>query len=292
MIEILGLISFFYLAVKYRVACEEQELRYFYSRRPWDLIQSVGNSDLAILALHGFGVSPQMFDSWAKQWLKHGWSYSIPMLTGSVGSIYAFEESNCLQWEQRALNAYDTLREQHKKVIIIGFSNGGLAALRVAQQRDPTAVILLAPFFGLAGFIGAFGDWLIERLRYCPAKIFIPNKGLDCSDSKGVEKVFRFRHSPLRAVLSLFQFKQKVIQGGRVPCKVFWSHSERDHVASYSKSLKLVHELASELDCLHLKQSYHYIMHDVESEQLELAVLNFIENNCIQIDRNSEELRS
>lgn len=276
MSEIFGLILFLCLAVRYRAACEEKELRYFHSRRPWDLIKSKGNSDVAILALHGFGVSPQMFDSWADQWSEQGWSYAIPMLTGSVGSIYAFEESNCLQWEQRALSAYDTLRGQHKKVIIIGFSNGGLAALRVAQQRDPTAVVLLAPFFGLAGFMGAFGDWLIKRLGYCPAKVFIPNKGLDCSEPKRVEKLFRFRHSPLRAVMSLFQFKDKVVRGGRVRCNVFWSHSRRDHVASYSKSFKMVNALASKLDCFHLEKSYHYVTHDVESEKLEVEILNFI----------------
>ena len=99
------------------------------------------------------------------------------MLTGSVKSIYEFENSRWQDWEQRALRAYDELSATHEKVFIIGFSKGGLTAVRVAQLRKPSCIVLLAPFFALASPLGSLGEWLLSSIENCPSGIFIRIKG-------------------------------------------------------------------------------------------------------------------
>ncbi len=276
MSELFLLIVFIFLAVKFRASIEERELRSLKHQHQWDLIKHQGEGRIAILALHGFGVCPQLFDPWFNQWRENGWSYSIPMLTGSVQSLYAFEKSKWEDWEHKALRAYDELQSQHEKVFVVGFSNGGLIAIRVAQLRSPNGLVLLAPFFGLASPLGPLGERILSSLRIFSSWIFIPNKGLDCSNKEAVRHLFRFKHSPLRAVLELLKFRDLVIRSGIVNCPVFWSHSTRDHVASYSASLNAVLNLSSNVQKVSLKNSFHYILHDVESEFLKQKAIDFL----------------
>ena len=276
MSELFLLLLFISLGIKFRASCEERELRNLKHQHHWNMIQYQGQGRIGILALHGFGVCPQLFNPWLSKWRQHGWSYRIPMLTGSVKSIYEFENSRWQDWEQRALRAYDELSATHEKVFIVGFSKGGLTAIRVAQLRKPSCIVLLAPFFALASPFGSLGEWLLSSIENWPSGIFIPNKNLDCSNLKGVQTLFRFRHSPLRAVVELLKFRDEVVNGGRVECPIFWSHSIKDHVASYSASLDTVLNLSSDIHRVSLKDSFHYILHDVESELLEHKVIEFL----------------
>ncbi len=280
MSELFLLVTFIFLAVRFRASYEERELRSLKHQHQWDLIKYRGEGKIAILALHGFGVCPQLFDPWFKQWRTSGWGYRIPMLTGSVQSLYSFENSKYQDWEAKALDAYDELEAQYEKVFVVGFSNGGLMALRVAHLRSPTALVLLAPFFGLATPLGILGEYILSKIRNFPPGIFIPNKSLDCSTKKGVRHLFRFKHSPLRAVLELLKFRDIVVHSGDISCPVFWSHSKRDHVASYSASLKAVSELSADVKKLPLQKSFHYILHDVESKFLEKKVIEFLSNQA------------
>lgn len=281
MIEFLTAIIFILMAVRFRAACEERELRDLQLNRSYDLIKHHGNSEVAILALHGFGVCPQMYLPWLQQWRSNDWSFMIPMLTGSTNSIYAFEESNHKDWEYRALAAFDQLQARYSKVYIVGFSFGGLVALRVAQERKPEGIVLLAPFFGLCGPMGKLAEMLISKFKF-PSKTFVPNRNLDCSDSNGVKNLFRFKHSPMRAVANLFKLRNKVINADKVSCGVFWSHSNQDHVASFAKSAYYVEKLSSAVHKLPLKNSYHYLLHDVDSIVLEDAVLSFIKQSALK----------
>lgn len=274
--ELLFVLLFIILGVKFRASCEERELRRLKHQHQWNLIQHEAKGQIGILALHGFGVCPQLFNPWLSKWRKRGWSYRIPMLTGSVDSLYEFEDSKWQDWEHRAIRAYDELSTKYDKVFVIGFSNGGLMAVRVAQLRQPNCIVLLAPFFGLATPFGSLGERFLSSIKNCPSGVFIPNKSLDCSDQRGVQNLFRFKHSPLRAVLELLKFRDKVIQAGKIDCPVFWSHSKKDHVANYDLSLNSVVNLSSKVRRLSLKKSFHYILHDVESELLQHKVFDFL----------------
>ena len=274
--ELLLLLLFASLGFKFRASCEERELRGLKHQHQWNLIKHEGKGSIGILALHGFGVCPQLFNPWLRQWRKQGWSYRIPMLTGSVKSLYEFEDSKWQDWEHRAISAYDELSKKCEKVFVVGFSNGGLAAVRVAQLRKPNCIVLLAPFFALATPLGPLGEWLLSLISNCPPRIFIPNKNLDCSSQKRVQDLFRFRHSPLRAVIELLKFRDQVVKAGKIECPVFWSHSKRDHVASYKASMNAVQNLSSDVTRLSLKDSFHYILHDLESELLQDKVNDFL----------------
>ena len=56
----------------------------------------------------------------------------------------------------------------------------------------------------------------------------------------------------------------------------FLESSIKDHVASYSASLNTVLNLSSNIHRVSLKDSFHYILHDVESELLEHKVVEFL----------------
>ena len=276
MSELVLVLLYAVLGTNFRASCEERELRKLTDQHQWNLIQYESGGPVGILALHGFGVCPQLFNRWLPRWRTQGWSYRIPMLTGSVESLYEFENSKWKNWERRAIEAYDELADKCDQVVVVGFSNGGLAAVRVAQLRRPKSIVLLAPFFSLATSLGPLGEWLLSKMDNCPPRIFIPNKSLDCSNQKGVKNLFRFRHTPLRAVIELLKFRDTVINGGKINCPVFWSHSRKDHVASYTASLEAISSLSSDVNRVVLNDSFHYIMHDVESEFLEDKVIDFI----------------
>ena len=58
--EIFLLLLFISLGIKFRASCEERELRNLKHQHHWNMIQYQGQGRIGILALHGFGVCPQL----------------------------------------------------------------------------------------------------------------------------------------------------------------------------------------------------------------------------------------
>ncbi|HWG53432.1 MAG TPA: alpha/beta fold hydrolase [Gemmatimonadaceae bacterium] len=101
----------------------------------------------AVLLLHGFGDSPHTMAHLAGDLHARGYAVYAPLLPGHGRSLREFRVSNADQWIDAGRAALATLRERHERVGIAGLSMGGaIGAILAAEQRDVSALVLLAPY--------------------------------------------------------------------------------------------------------------------------------------------------
>lgn len=101
---------------------------------------------LAVLALHGFGDTPQSLGYLALACHRRGWTVHVPLLPGHGHSLEAFAASSSDDWEGGARQALRVLLSSHQRVAVVGQSMGAaLGALVSADEPRVAACAWLAP---------------------------------------------------------------------------------------------------------------------------------------------------
>lgn len=105
----------------------------------------------AALLLHGFGDTPQTLRRQALALHANGWTVRAPLLPGHGRTLEAFRASDAAAWTEAARAAYESLCRTHDRVAVVGLSMGGALAVQLgAGPRDPSALVLLAPYLEVA----------------------------------------------------------------------------------------------------------------------------------------------
>lgn len=108
----------------------------------------------AVLLLHGGGDTPQTLAYLADHLSARGYAVLAPLLPGHGRTLEAFAATNPDEWLGAALGAYDTLREHHEWVAIVGLSMGGALAVQIAVARPELPVLaLLAPYLAVPRYV-------------------------------------------------------------------------------------------------------------------------------------------
>ncbi len=103
-----------------------------------------------VLLLHGFGDTPQTLALLARHLKTKGFSVLAPLLPGHGRTLEAFGKSRASEWIAAAKKAYIDMRSRHDSVSVVGLSMGGaLAALVASEQREISALVLIAPYLGM-----------------------------------------------------------------------------------------------------------------------------------------------
>lgn len=100
-----------------------------------------------VLLLHGFGDSPHTMAHVASELHARGYAVHAPLLPGHGRSLREFRASDAEQWIDAGRTALASMRERYERVGIAGLSMGGaIAAILASEQRDVSALVLLAPY--------------------------------------------------------------------------------------------------------------------------------------------------
>ncbi len=112
----------------------------------------------AVLAIHGFGDTPQTLAYVAQALARAGWAVRAPLLPGHGRSLSAFARSSATDWIGAVRHEYASLRAQHHHVVVLGLSMGGaLATILAAETPDLPALVLIAPYLAMPGTIRLAG---------------------------------------------------------------------------------------------------------------------------------------
>jgi carboxylesterase len=103
----------------------------------------------AALLLHGFGSTPRALSTIAAALRDRGWTVRVPLLPGHGRLLESFRHSRRSDWLSSAREAYDELAADHVEIALVGTSMGGALAVLLAAERDPRALVLLAPYLSL-----------------------------------------------------------------------------------------------------------------------------------------------
>lgn len=96
----------------------------------------------ACLLIHGFDGGPRELVSLHEILEKAGYDVYAPVLAGHQKSRKELASSRYADWIESAMQVYRTLEKDYRRVVLIGFSMGGLIAAQLAVQSPPALLIL------------------------------------------------------------------------------------------------------------------------------------------------------
>lgn len=222
---------------------------------------------IGALLIHGFTGSPQEVEPLAQELTQLGFYVIAPVLKGHGGDLKELSTCTWIDWIASAENSLQKLLQEYHKVIIIGFSMGGLIAAHLAARYPVDRLILLSP------------------------AIYAPNIR---------QMLIDFRESIVEQdVQALKRFKEYMVKFFATPKKTFWHfkrlvkyvrndlpkvqvpaliiHGTMDDVV-HPRSAKYIYDAISskEKKLYYLPRSKHILCHDREAEQVKYLVRTFL----------------
>ena len=239
----------------------------------WSSQGSGDNAEIGVLVLHGFTGSPASMRPLAEDLAEHGFAVELPLLPGH-GTHW--KQLRSVTWQDLAretVRAFETLRARTRTCVVLGLSNGGLIALRLAQTRgdDLAGQVLVNPFL--------FS--LDPRVKVLPIlKSVLPSiPGVINDIAKPDQDEVGYDRVPLKSLASVMHLQKEVrvnLPHTRVPTLLFTSR--QDHVVDPKNSLEIAERIgASDFEHVWLERSYHVATLDHDYEVIRDDAIEFIE---------------
>jgi carboxylesterase len=268
---------------------------FFWEPPPASASRSTGAQDLArpraALVLHGFTGTPFEVRPIAIALAEAGYAVAAPVLAGHGGTVEALEATRWPDWLAGAEREANALRARVRPagasdakgapLFIVGFSLGGLLALRLALRRpdDVAAVAILAPPLRLRR-ASALAVRLVARLpRTLRRGILrtLPKRAYDVFDEEMQRRNPGLPALPLAGVASLLELGRMVradLPHIRTPALV--AHGVRDRTVPPANGREVGERLGStEVERLWLPRSGHLLGIDLDRAALIAAILDF-----------------
>lgn len=246
---------------------------------------SLAGEGRGVLCLHGITGTPFEVRPVAEALGRAGCRVEAPMLAGHGGTLRDLAVTRWPDWLRTAQEHLQTLVAAGggKPVAIVGFSMGGLLALRLARlfpEQVSALVIIAAPLrlrpFQVRG-IRALCALPVDYQAY--PKICVPKfSGSDISDPVVRAQNPGLRAFPLAALENLLDLMDEVrpdLPNIKAPTLVI--HGRQDHTVPMDDSLELTGSLGSEvIERLWLDKSFHIVTLDIERSLVIDAISKFL----------------
>lgn len=234
----------------------------------------------AVLALHGFGATPQEVELAVKVARDLGLRALAPLLPGHGMSVQELARTRFSDWRAAAEQALMELVRDGGQVIVVGSSMGSLLALDLAASfpEHVAGVAALAPAIRLTWPFPSLGLALVSRLGI--PDFTIPKSSPDIRDAGGRRSQVTYARQPAYAGNEVRLAGRRVrARLGEIRCPAFIAHGRHDHVCPYTNARRVYVELGtprSEKELLILPRSYHIITRDVDRGVLRSRLYGFM----------------
>jgi len=239
----------------------------------------------AVLCLHGFTGTPYEIAPIAHALVAADFSVFAPVLAGHGNTATALAATSWQDWLASAEAAFEKLRAASGDgpVAVVGFSMGGLLALRMARLYPEAVVALVTASVPLRlppWRVAVAKAWglLPGFLRRSPLATISKRGGSDVTDDHVRRECPSLQEMPLSGVAELVRLAELVRHDlGLVKQPTLVVHGERDHTVPMQASYELAGSLASDIvERLWLPRSAHLVGVDVERAHLAQAVVEFL----------------
>jgi carboxylesterase len=232
---------------------------------PWSCEGSGINGDIGILAIHGFTGSPASMRPLGEDLAERGFAVELPLLPGH--GHHDWKHLLKVTWQDMAketVAAFERLRSRTTHQFIVGLSNGGLIAMRLAQTRadDLSGIVVINPFLATKD----------PRTKILPLlKMVVPSfPGVVNDIAKPGQDELGYERLPLRALASTMEMQRHVRAGLpslTVPTLLFTSR--QDHVIGTYSSEVIEQQIGSpDFEHVWLERSYHVATLDYDYPEI------------------------
>ncbi|MCY3410031.1 MAG: alpha/beta fold hydrolase [Candidatus Heimdallarchaeota archaeon] len=164
-----------------------------------------GNPDKAVLLIHGFATSPQIFREFAKLFLAEGYIAYGVRIEGHGTSEADLASTTSVDWYLSIRERYIELKSKVDEVLILGHSLGGLIGLILSSLYPVSSIILLSVPIIIKPTPLYRANFMLRPLsnvvKYWPSKR---------SQRRQLEELgfIAYEKYPLRAVAGLFEMAE------------------------------------------------------------------------------------
>lgn len=151
---------------------------------------------IGIVLCHGYKASPAEVHLLAKYLNKKGCNVLVPRLKGHGTAPINIKDVTYQDWQESLDEAYAVLRQACDKVVLVGFSTGGLLSLCCAAQNYVDGIVCVNAALKLndirVNYIGTLNFWnqlLKVKKTYIDAKPEYPHTNYSRNYLKGVEEL-------------------------------------------------------------------------------------------------------
>ena len=241
---------------------------------PWSCEGSGDNADIGMLLIHGFTGSPASMRPMAEDLGQRGYAVEMPRLPGHGTQWRELQKTTWQDLARETIAAFERLRARTKAQVVVGLSNGGLIALRLAQTRgeDLAGIVLINPFLFT----------LDPRAKILPLLKWvlptIPGTHLNDIAKPEMDEV-AYDRVPLRALASVSQLQRQVrakLSEVTVPTLLFTSR--QDHLVDPKNSEEVAASISStDFEHVWLERSYHVATLDYDYPEILEGTASFAE---------------
>ncbi len=243
--------------------------------RPFSFTGARGHAVL----LHGLTGTPYEVRTFGMALHEAGYSAHAPLLAGH-GSVTKLEGTTWLDWYESAREALHTVSEP---ALLLGFSMGGLLALRLCAQEPERVAGVIAISVPLA-----LPSWQriaisgLARLRLTPGigalvGTLPKHAGVDVRMRRAAEhspSLDRFPYPALAELVALQRDVHELLPAVRAPMLLL--HGKLDHTASVDDAQRLSQRVGSaSVQTVILPRSFHIVGLDVEMREAAQHVCTF-----------------
>lgn len=238
-----------------------------------------GRTGHAFLLLHGLGGGPYETRLLADRLHARGHSVRGILYPGHEPAR-VMPASRWQDWYVRSRAACRELRDEHRRVHLVGFSTGCPVAIHLAAQEGANGLIMLSPFLAIRRFLGLRPERMLGLL---PGLTSVRRLGPPIRDRQMRRAVVAalgrgrtFNLHAVRSALELIALVREELDQVTTPALII--QSRRDSVVEPAGALELYERLGSaDKRLVWLSRSDHAIGLDVEREEVFTAVEDFVQ---------------
>ncbi len=244
--------------------------------------QPAMSSPLGVLVIHGFTATLESVSALYMPLKELGIPVRMPQLAGhGASSPEALRGVTWEAWVSDAGQAFQELRSEAERVIVIGHSMGALIALNLAvlYEGQVDSLVLVAPALKLASLLAPgrplhFAAYLVSRVirKWELKPEFADKKNEGCAP--------HYAWVPTDAVVSLFELIKKSISLlGYIKVPVFILHNRKESTVLPESAIILSDSIAtdpSEKSIMWLESSEHQTFCDCEKEKAVAAIIDYV----------------
>ncbi len=230
-----------------------------------------------VLVLHGFTGTPWEVEPLVVSLRQAGHLVECPALPGHCTSPEELARTSWRAWQGAAEAAWARLARRSARRAVVGFSMGGLLAIRLAAAHADVAALVTV---GTPIAVPSWAERVARWLSHLGPRAALPKlRGSDVRDPAARAASPSYDRIPAAAVVELIALARAAradLAHVRSPALVV--HARRDHTSPYAQAAQLATRLGSaDVYLLTLAESFHLTFVDVEAPLAIARVSSFLE---------------